>query len=205
MDVFPDHQPHLRGVLWPLLQVLKGGVWIEGRFQLSMPRGASSQAIYAEGLFLARLAIGTTTLASLIGIPLAWLSNRFDFVEEGVRRAGAGAHDPAALRGGDRVPDGLGQYGALNTLCTSARWTGWGGRCRRASSQRGLLAVSDHLPQHRGGAGQHRYAMDDGKNASACSASARSSAHHPAAHRPGALRRGHHPVARLGFTELGAP
>ena len=104
--------------LWPLFQVLRGGVWIEGRFNFSYLVDVFENPIYAEGLFNSlRLAIGTTTLASLIGVPLAWLSNRFDFPLK--KAFSALVLVPMILPpfvGAIGFQMILGQYGALNSL-----------------------------------------------------------------------------------------
>ena len=104
--------------LWPLFQVLRGGVWIDGRFNFSYLVDVFENPIYAEGLFNSlRLAIGTTTLASLIGVPLAWLSNRFDFPLK--KAFSALVLVPMILPpfvGAIGFQMILGQYGALNSL-----------------------------------------------------------------------------------------
>lgn len=66
--------------LVPLGTVVSGGFWVEGQFTLRYVWGVFQNPIYAEGLFNSlKIAVGTTTLVTLIAIPLAWLSNRFEF------------------------------------------------------------------------------------------------------------------------------
>ena len=70
------------GVLFlaPLWMVVRGGFTSGGHFTLRFLAGVFQNPIYAEGLFNSLLiALGTTTLVTLIALPLAWLGNRFDF------------------------------------------------------------------------------------------------------------------------------
>jgi iron(III) transport system permease protein len=72
----------LLGVLFlaPLWIVVKGGFYVGGVFTLKYLAGVFRNPIYAEGLLNSLLiALGTTSLVTLISVPLAWLSNRFDF------------------------------------------------------------------------------------------------------------------------------
>jgi iron(III) transport system permease protein len=66
--------------LAPLWMVVRGGFMDHGHFTLKYLVGVFQNPIYAEGLFNSlKLAIGTTVLVTLIALPLAWLSSRFDF------------------------------------------------------------------------------------------------------------------------------
>ena len=72
----------LFGVLFlaPLWMVVKGGFAEEGHFTLKYLIGVFQNPVYTEGLFNSLLlAIGTTLLVTGIAVPLAWLSNKYDF------------------------------------------------------------------------------------------------------------------------------
>lgn len=65
---------------WPLGLVLKGGYWVDGRFTLRFLRGVFENPVYLEGLLNSlKIALGTTGLALVVALPLAWLADRFDF------------------------------------------------------------------------------------------------------------------------------
>jgi len=110
----------LLGVLfvWPVLRVISGGFFVEGRFTLQYLTGVFRNPIYTEGLLNSlKLAVGTTTLAVLIALPLAWLANRFDFPGKGA--AAALLLVPMILPpfvGAIGFQQILGQYGVLNAL-----------------------------------------------------------------------------------------
>ena len=62
-------------LLLPIVMVIQGGFWVEGRFTLRYLMGVFQNPIYAEGLFNSLcIAIGTTTLALFISVPLALLN-----------------------------------------------------------------------------------------------------------------------------------
>jgi iron(III) transport system permease protein len=66
--------------LIPLFSVIKGGFFTGNGFTLAYLKGTFSNPIYREGLFNSFLiGLGTTLLASLIALPLAWLANRYAF------------------------------------------------------------------------------------------------------------------------------
>jgi iron(III) transport system permease protein len=66
--------------LWPLWQVVQGGFRMDGVWTFKYLAGVFKNPVYVEGLWnSARLAAGTTLLATLLALPLAWLSNRFEF------------------------------------------------------------------------------------------------------------------------------
>ncbi len=104
--------------LWPLWRVISGGFWVEGRFTLEYIAGVFQNPIYAEGLLNSlTIALGTTTLATLIALPLAWLSNRYDFFGKGPLSGLLLV--PMILPpfvGAIGFQQILGQYGMLNTL-----------------------------------------------------------------------------------------
>jgi iron(III) transport system permease protein len=66
--------------LIPLGSVIQGGFKVDGGFTLDYLIGVFTNPIYREGLFNSVLiGLGTTLLASLIALPLAWIANRFTF------------------------------------------------------------------------------------------------------------------------------
>ena len=65
---------------WPLAKVVSGGFWVDGHFTLRYLLGVFENPIYVEGLFNSlKLALGTTGLAMLVALPLAWIANQFEF------------------------------------------------------------------------------------------------------------------------------
>lgn len=102
----------------PLGLVISGGFFAEGRFTLRYLFGVFRNPVYAEGLLNSlRIALGTSTLATLIAVPLAWLSNRYDF--PGKRWLGSLILAPMILPpfvGAIGLQQMLGVYGALNSL-----------------------------------------------------------------------------------------
>ena len=74
--------------LIPLFGVIKGGFIVDGSFTLEYITGVFSNPIYREGLFNSFLiGLGTTLLATLIALPLAWIANRFKFPLKGALTA----------------------------------------------------------------------------------------------------------------------
>ena len=70
------------GVLffWPLSKVVSGGFWVDGHFTWRYFFGVFRNAVYLEGLGNSlKIALGTTGLAMAVALPLAWISNQFDF------------------------------------------------------------------------------------------------------------------------------
>ena len=66
--------------LIPLVSVISGGFIADGKFTLDYLIGVFNNPIYREGLFNSLLiGLGTSFLAALIALPLAWLANRYRF------------------------------------------------------------------------------------------------------------------------------
>lgn len=116
--------------LWPILQILQGGfVDADGRVTFAYLGALLTDPIYLGGLgnsFL--LAVATTTLALLIALPLAVMSDRFLFPGKGL--LGSLILVPMILPpfvGAIGIKQILGQYGALNSLIIALglRPEGW--------------------------------------------------------------------------------
>ncbi len=116
--------------LWPILQILKGGfIDADGRVTFAYLAALLTDPIYLGGLgnsFL--LALTTTSLALLIALPLAVVSDRFLF--PGKNLLGSLILVPMILPpfvGAIGIKQILGQYGALNSLIISLglRPEGW--------------------------------------------------------------------------------
>jgi len=104
--------------LLPLFLVVGGGVFENGRPTTKYLFGVFQNPIYREGLFNSFLiAIGTTSLVCLISIPLAWLTNRYDF--PGKKLISALILVPMILPpfvGAIGFQQVFGQFGSFNTL-----------------------------------------------------------------------------------------
>jgi len=105
--------------VWPVLQILQGGfVDADGRLTLAYLTAVLSDPTYLGGLrnsFL--LACAATTLALLIAVPLAVVSDRFQF--PGKALLGSLVLVPMILPpfvGAIGIKQMFGQYGALNAL-----------------------------------------------------------------------------------------
>jgi iron(III) transport system permease protein len=116
--------------LWPILQILKGGfIDADGRVTFAYLVSLLSDPIYLGGLgnsFL--LAVTTTSIALLIALPLAVVSDRYMF--PGKNLLGSLILVPMILPpfvGAIGIKQILGQYGALNSLIISLglRPEGW--------------------------------------------------------------------------------
>jgi iron(III) transport system permease protein len=105
--------------LWPVLQILKGGfIDADGHLTFAYLRALLADPTYRGGLlnsFL--LACAATTLALLLALPLAVISDRFLFPAKGL--LGAVVLVPMILPpfvGAIGIKQIFGQYGALNAL-----------------------------------------------------------------------------------------
>ena len=66
--------------LWPLGRVVSGGFWVDGAFTLRYLFEVFQNPIYMEGLLNSlKIALGTTGLAMVVALPLAWIANQFEF------------------------------------------------------------------------------------------------------------------------------
>lgn len=110
----------LLGVLmiWPLVEVIGGGCYENGAFTLKYIRGVFQNPVYAEGLLNSLgIAAGTTLLATLVALPLAWLGHRYNYPGKGIFSALILV--PLILPpfvGAIGILQMLGPYGALNAL-----------------------------------------------------------------------------------------
>jgi iron(III) transport system permease protein len=104
--------------LAPLAMVIGGGFRDAHGFTLKYLAGVFQNPIYAEGLWHSLLiALGTTSIALAISVPLAWLATRFDF--RGKKIATAFLLAPMILPpfvGAIGFQQMLGPYGVLNVL-----------------------------------------------------------------------------------------
>ncbi|MDA3874889.1 MAG: ABC transporter permease subunit, partial [Kiritimatiellae bacterium] len=120
----------LVGFILPLVLVVRNGfISPDGQFTLRYLVGVFRNPIYLEGLMNSlRLALGTTLLATLFSLPLAWLSNRYRFA--GKVWVNALVLVPMILPpfvGAIGFQQILGQYGALNALLgVDIDWLGQG-------------------------------------------------------------------------------
>jgi len=105
-------------LLWPVLNVISGGFYVNGKWTAEYLIGVFKNPIYAEGLFNSfRLAVGSTFLACLFSIPLAWLAHTYSF--RGQKIFAALVLVPMVLPpfvGAIGLTQILGPYGALNAL-----------------------------------------------------------------------------------------
>lgn len=112
---------------WPLFQVLRGAVYMDGRFTLAVLSGALRNPVYAEGLLNSlALASVTTALVTIMGLPLAYCSARFRF--PGKQLWSALVLVPLILPpfvGAIGIRQILGQYGMLNAILVKAGLCGW--------------------------------------------------------------------------------
>ena len=102
----------------PVVMVVGGGFFTQDGFTPRYLLGVFQNSLYAEGLFNSfRIAVGTTTLAACIALPLAWMSHKFDF--RGKSFLNAMVLVPLILPpfvGAIGLLQILGPYGALNAL-----------------------------------------------------------------------------------------
>lgn len=105
--------------LWPLGRIVQRGFFDDtGHFTLRFIAEVFKNPIYRDGLINSlKIAVGTTTLVTLIAVPLAWLANKYSF-------AGKSAFQGLLLVpmilppfvGAIGFQQILGQYGSLNAL-----------------------------------------------------------------------------------------
>lgn len=104
--------------LVPLFMVIQGGFWVQGRFTTEYLIGVFQNPVYSEGLLNSFLiAVGTTALVTLIAVPLAWISTKFEF--PGKRWVAGLILVPMILPpfvGAIGFQQILGPYGALNVI-----------------------------------------------------------------------------------------
>ncbi|NLN00909.1 MAG: iron ABC transporter permease [Lentisphaerae bacterium] len=105
-------------MIWPLVEVIGGGCYENGAFTLKYIRGVFQNPVYAEGLLNSLgIAAGTTLLATLVAVPLAWLGHRYNYPGKGIFSALILV--PLILPpfvGAIGILQMLGPYGALNAL-----------------------------------------------------------------------------------------
>jgi iron(III) transport system permease protein len=104
--------------LWPLVVILVGGFFEGGRFTGKYLAGVFANPIYLEGLRNSvMIAVATTSLVTLLAVPLAWVTTQFDF---GGKRILSGLIlVPMILPpfvGAIGLQQILGRFGALNAL-----------------------------------------------------------------------------------------
>ena len=116
--------------IWPISQILKGGfVDADGHFTFAYLTALLADPTYRDGLVNSFLiACATTTLALLIALPLAFISDRFLFPGKGL--LGSLVLLPMILPpfvGAIGIKQIFGQYGALNALIIALglRPPGW--------------------------------------------------------------------------------
>ena len=104
--------------VWPVWQAVSGGFLVQGRPTLQYLAGVFRNPIYAEGLRNScAIAAGSTLLAALLAVPLAWLNHRYRFPGRGV--FGALVLVPMILPpfvGAIGLLQIFGPYGAVNAL-----------------------------------------------------------------------------------------
>jgi iron(III) transport system permease protein len=108
--------------LWPIAEVLRAAfVGSDGQFTLAFLGEVFRNPLYLEGLWNSlQMGVGSTLLAALLAIPLAWLSDRFVF--PGKSLLVALVLVPMILPpfvGAIGIKQILGQQGALNALLAS--------------------------------------------------------------------------------------
>lgn len=107
-------------LIWPVLQILQGGFWVDGEFTLAFVKEVFANPIYLEGLGNA-MAMGlcSTLLALLLALPLAYVADRYEFA--GKTACLGLALLPIMLPpfvGAIGVQQILGTHGVLNVLLT---------------------------------------------------------------------------------------
>jgi len=115
--------------LLPLGMVIQGGFVFSGRWTLEYVLSALNNPVYRAGWWTSlSIATGTTLLATLLALPLAWLSVRYEF--PGRAWVTSAVLWPMVLPpfvGALGLQQILGRYGALNALLgTTTDWLGIG-------------------------------------------------------------------------------
>ncbi|ACB76866.1 ABC transporter permease [Opitutus terrae] len=117
-------------LVWPILQIISGGfVNADGRFTLAYLSALLADPIYLRGLgHSVLLGAATTAAAVLLGLPLAWIGDRFLY--PGQRLLGALVLVPMILPpfvGAIGLKQVFGQYGSFNALLIALglRPAGW--------------------------------------------------------------------------------
>lgn len=105
--------------LWPICEILQGGLFdIEGHFTIAYVKEVFSNEIYVEGVINALgMAFFSTLFALLIGVPLARLSDRYEFPGKSIFMGTILL--PIMLPpfvGAIGIRQLLGQYGVLNVI-----------------------------------------------------------------------------------------
>jgi iron(III) transport system permease protein len=119
--------------LYPLAMVIKGGfIDANGQFTTRVVLGVFQNPVYSQGLLNSLgIALGTTTLVTLIALPLALLATRYDFPAK--RLFSALLLVPMILPpfvGAIGFTQLLGQYGVVNSLFHLAHPIDWLGNGR---------------------------------------------------------------------------
>jgi len=107
-------------LIWPILQILQGGFFVNGEFSLVFIAEVFSNPIYLEGLVNAFLmGLFSTILALLLALPLAFVADRFEF--RGKTICLGMALLPIMLPpfvGAIGIQQVLGRHGVLNVILT---------------------------------------------------------------------------------------
>jgi iron(III) transport system permease protein len=132
--------------LWPILQILRGGfIDADGRFTLDYLFALLADPIYLSGLFTSfTLACATLGLALIIALPLAFISDRFNFPAK--TALASLILIPMILPpfvGAIGIKQIFGQFGALNALIVTLglRPEGWAYDWFAANQFWGIAAV----------------------------------------------------------------
>ncbi len=114
-------------LIWPLIQTIKGGFLHQGQFSLAFIAEVFQNPIYLEGLANSlALAVATSIIVILIGLPLATLAARYDFA--GKKWLGGLILIPMILPpfvGAIGIRQILGQSGAFNAALVSLGLIDW--------------------------------------------------------------------------------
>lgn len=112
---------------WPILEMLRGGIWHDGRLRLVFLAEVFRNPVYLEGLRNSLfLALATTAIVAAIAIPLAVLTTRYEFSGRGLM--GSLILIPMILPpfvGAIGIRQIIGQYGALNAALVGLGWIDW--------------------------------------------------------------------------------